>query len=250
MTSNSGDEPRDPFAPRPEGEQSPYGSSWGSDPDQTGPVTPQHDPSAAPPAYGQSGDAPQGPPPYAPQYGQSGGDQGGGQGGYGQQDPQSSPWQQPAGGPEQGQSGSTPPPYAPQYGEQPQWVADQYGQQGQQYGQPQYGQQYGQQPYGAYGFPTPPSHPQATTSMVLGLIGLIGGVFCLLPLIASPFAWFQGRRVIAEIDASGGQLGGRSNAKVGQITGIIGTVFLILGIIVFALFIGLFAFTAGSDPNF
>lgn len=239
MTSNSGDEPRDPFAPKPEGEQSPYGSTgWGSDPDQTGPVTPQHDPAAAPPPYGQSGDAPQGPPPYAPQYGQSGGDQGG----YGQQDPQSSPWQQPAGRPEQGQSssGATPPPYAPQYGEQPQWVQDQYAQQGQQ---PMYG--------GAYGFPTPPSHPQATTSMVLGLIGLIGGIFCLLPLIASPFAWFQGRRVIAEIDASGGQLGGRGNAQVGQITGIIGTIFLILVIVGIGLFIMLAVFAAsGSSSGF
>lgn len=243
MTSNSGDEPRDPFAPKPEGEQSPYG--WGGDPDQTGPVTPQHDPSAAPPAYGQSGggqqgETPQGPPPYAPQYGQSSGDQGG----YGQQDPQqnpqSSPWQQPAGGPEQGQQpyGQTPPPYAPQYGEQPQWVADQYSQQG-------------QQPYGAYGFPTPPSHPQATTSMVLGLIGLIGGLFCLVPLLASPFAWFQGRRVIAEIDASGGQLGGRSNAKVGQITGIIGTVILILFIVALVLFIMLAVFVgSGSSSGF
>ncbi len=85
--------------------------------------------------------------------------------------------------------------------------------------QPPYGSyppnQYGAPPYGGFGAP---DHPQATTVLILGILGLV------LCQLISPFAWVMGNRVVAEIDASNGQLGGRSTANAGRICGIVGTV--------------------------
>ena len=95
-----------------------------------------------------------------------------------------------------------------------------------------------QVPYGApmppgYG-PVPPDHPQATTVLILGIVSI---VVC---GVVAPIAWVMGNRVVREIDASGGALGGRSNANVGRILGIVVTVLMIatfalgvLGLIVF-----------------
>ncbi|MFD3703439.1 DUF4190 domain-containing protein [Nocardia sp. NPDC058658] len=66
----------------------------------------------------------------------------------------------------------------------------------------------------------PPEHPQATTVLILGALGVAFCGFC------APFAWIKGRSVLAEIDASGGQLGGRSQASAGHVMGIVGTVLL------------------------
>lgn len=99
-------------------------------------------------------------------------------------------------------------------------------------------------PAGAYpgypgypGYPTgpgypPPNHPQSTTAMVLGILGL---ACC---GIASPFALFLGRKSMQEIDASGGQYGGRGQAQAGFIMGIIGTVLWVIGIVVWVVAFG------------
>ncbi len=92
-------------------------------------------------------------------------------------------------------------------------------------GQPPYGN-YPPNPYG----PPPgfgaPDHPQATLILVLGILGLVA---C---QILSPVAWVMGNRVVREIDASNGQVGGRSSAQAGRICGIIGTVLLGLGLLI------------------
>ncbi|WP_225726046.1 MULTISPECIES: DUF4190 domain-containing protein [unclassified Nocardia] len=107
---------------------------------------------------------------------------------------------------------------------------------------------YGQQPYGypAY-YQRPPDHPQTTTIMILGILGV---VMC---QALSPIAWVMGRRALAEIDASGGAIGGRSNVQIGYICGIIGTILLILFAVLmvaaFALpfiFFGLFGTSTGA----
>jgi len=157
---------------------------------------------------------------------------------YGQQDPQSGPYQ-------------APPPQDPQqaygagggYGQYQQPPAGQYGQQ--QYGQ----QQYGQQPYGQqYGYTYQvPNHPQATTALVLGLVGLIGGCLCGLPLLVAPFAWAIGARARREIAASHGQLGGAGNAQAGFVMGIIGTVLLVLAVIGLVLLVVIGIATEGSS---
>lgn len=144
------------------------------------------------------------------------------------QQPPSDPYQPQA--PYQGPGGPTPPPQGP-------------------YGQPPYGQ-------GPYGQPQPmfdhapkPNHPQATTSMVLGIVSIVGGFMCLLPLFMAPVAWIMGSKAVKEIDASGGQLGGRGEAQTGFVTGIVGTVLLILGVIAAILIVVLVFVAADSSSN-
>ena len=81
--------------------------------------------------------------------------------------------------------------------------------------------------------PRPPNHPQSVTVLVLGILGIVVCGLC------GPFAWSMGNRVVAEIDRSGGQLGGRTEANVGKILGIVSTVLLIGSIL---LVVGVFAF--------
>jgi uncharacterized membrane protein YjgN (DUF898 family) len=77
----------------------------------------------------------------------------------------------------------------------------------------------------------PPEHPQATLSLVLGIVGIVA---CGL---AAPFAWHVGRRTLAEIDASGGRLGGRGAAQAGYVLGIVGTVLIGVALVVLLLLV-------------
>lgn len=106
---------------------------------------------------------------------------------------------------------------------------------------PYTGAPYGVAPYTAPPFgPPPPKHPSATTAMILGLVGLIGGfTVCGLPLVVSPFAWATGSRAVKDIDASQGRISGRDEAMIGKVTGIIGTVLLIIALMGLAVFIAL-----------
>ena len=86
------------------------------------------------------------------------------------------------------------------------------------------------QPYA----PAPPPHPQATTVLVLGILGI---VVC---GVLGPFAWVIGNRTVAEIDAAGGRLGGRTEANVGRILGMVASALLILSVLVLGLFLLIF----------
>ena len=133
---------------------------------------------------------------------------------------------------------------------------------GQQYGQSgyqgQYGQQYGQagyqQPgYGYGGYAPLPAHPSASTSMVLGIIGLAGILFCGgFTLILSPFAWAMGSKAVKEIDANPSQFGGRDQANGGKVMGIIGTILLILGVLLIGglIVLGIVAANEASDSSY
>lgn len=147
-----------------------------------------------------------------------------------------------------------PPPPAPGYPQQgypqPGYPQQGYPQQG--YPQQGYPQQpaygYPQQGYGYPGYPvyTKPDHPQASTALIVGIIGLAGGLtFCGVPLLASPFAWAIGQRAKNEIDREPDRWGGRSHANTGMILGIIGTALLALALI------GLFVvvLVAANDPT-
>jgi len=79
-----------------------------------------------------------------------------------------------------------------------------------------------QPPYAA----PPPNHAQATTVLVLGILSL---VVC---GVIGPFAWTMGNRVVREIDASGGAVGGRTEANVGRILGIVATVLIGVGLVI------------------
>ena len=131
-----------------------------------------------------------------------------------------SPGQQQPGGQQPG--ASRPEEHPPGYWEQ----------QAQQQGQPPYPQEPYQQPwqqpgYSQAGYSTqyPPDHPKATTSLVLGILGVV------LCQVVAPFAWVMGKRTLDEIDASQGTVGGRGAAQAGYILGIVGTVLLGLGLI-------------------
>ncbi len=100
-----------------------------------------------------------------------------------------------------------------------------------------------QQPPAAHGYsPMAPPHPQATTVLVLGILGL---VVCGL---LGPFAWSTGNRVIREIDASGGSMSGRENANIGRILGIVSTALLgiTLLFVILAVFVPLIFGVASS----
>lgn len=88
------------------------------------------------------------------------------------------------------------------------------------YGAPGYGQG---QPMG--------DHPKAQTAMILGILGL---VCC--QLLAIP-AYIIGNNAVKEIDASGGQYGGRGMANAGKICGLIGIILLVVSIVFWILWI-------------
>lgn len=71
----------------------------------------------------------------------------------------------------------------------------------------------------------PPKHPKATQVLILGILGL---VCC---SILAPFAWIQGKNVHAEIQANPAQYSGESEANIGKILGIVGTVLLVISLI-------------------
>jgi hypothetical protein len=106
-------------------------------------------------------------------------------------------------------------------------------------------------PFGdAPGPPPGPAYPQqqaggAVAALVLGILSVI---FC--PL-CGPVAWSLGRSAEREVDAAGGQLGGRGVATTGKILGMIGTAFLIVLVLffVFAIALGT-AIDGGSSSSF
>ena len=95
------------------------------------------------------------------------------------------------------------------------------------YGAPQYG-----------GYQPPRDHPQATTILVLGIVGLV------LCGLAGPFAWVMGGKARKEIQASNGQIGGLQQVTIGWVLGIIASALLILGVVAAVVFFGLVVTTA------
>jgi hypothetical protein len=82
-----------------------------------------------------------------------------------------------------------------------------------------------------------PEQSQATTVLVLGILGLI------ICAVLAPFAWVMGNKELQAIDAGRRTPENRGSANAGKILGIIGTVLLGIGVVVgFGfLFLGLFA---------
>lgn len=105
------------------------------------------------------------------------------------------------------------------------------------YGQDPYGQApYGQAPYGAapysqnaYGYPmaAQAEHPQGTTVLVLGLVGL------LLCQLVAPFAWVIGGKARREAKANPGRYSNEGLITAGWAMGIVGTVIMVLAILAF-----------------
>jgi hypothetical protein len=84
---------------------------------------------------------------------------------------------------------------------------------------------------GHWQYPVQPKEPRATTAMVLGIVGLVGGWMCCVPFAVSPVALVVGQRSLAAIRQQP-HLGGRGEALAGFVMGIIGTVLLGLALLV------------------
>jgi hypothetical protein len=138
------------------------------------------------------------------------------------------------------------PPTQPYAAQPPAYGQDPYAQQSGPYGQPAQPGQYGG--YVQPGYAAPPPHPSATTALVLGIVSLIGLFICIFPILAAPFAWRTGGRVVKEIDAQPGRWSGREQAQAGRIMGIIGTVLLVLGLIAIIAMIALL-FAVSPEPT-
>lgn len=98
-------------------------------------------------------------------------------------------------------------------------------------------------PYGAY---PPPKHPQATTVLVLGILGVV------LCQVVAPFAWVMGNRAMKEINANPAGYSGQSEVNAGRILGIVGTVILVLGalLLVLAAVVLLVGFSGGGSGDY
>ena len=98
-------------------------------------------------------------------------------------------------------------------------------------------------PFGEPTGPPGPSYPQQTAGGAVAalVLGILSVMFC--PL-CGPVAWSLGRSAEREVDAAGGQLGGRGLATAGKILGMIGTAF----IVVFVLFF-IFAIALGTSVD-
>ena len=76
--------------------------------------------------------------------------------------------------------------------------------------------------------PTPPASAgssRATTALVLGILGFLCCQLC------APFAWYIGKKEVQAIKDGTSPAAGQGTAMAGMILGIIGTIFLVLGII-------------------
>ena len=86
-----------------------------------------------------------------------------------------------------------------------------------------------------------PAHPQANTALILGIVAVSGFVLCGLTLLVGPFAWSTGARVRREIDAAPQQYGGRTEAVIGMVCGIVATAAIVLGLLALVAVVGVLA---------
>jgi hypothetical protein len=76
------------------------------------------------------------------------------------------------------------------------------------------------QPYGAL-----PEHPQGTTILVLGIVGLF-------VTICAPIAWYMGSKAQKEIAASGVRYANEQNINIGKIIGMVISILAIIGLVI------------------
>jgi hypothetical protein len=104
--------------------------------------------------------------------------------------------------------------------------------------QPAFG---GVTPYGGVPteYPKATQHPQAGLAMILGILGTVLGLGCVVGGLLGIGGIVVGRRVRNEIDAQPGRYTGRSQAVAGIITGIVGvsiftvvTVLIVLAVVI------------------
>lgn len=117
--------------------------------------------------------------------------------------------------------------------------------------QPAYGA-----PAPAYGAPAPgyapalPESPSAKNAMIWGIVGLVAWAFtCGIGGLLGIGGIVLGGKAKKEIAASGGRLGGESNANLGVILGWVSTVLGGLAMLVWVLYLLFFAAVFSSIPT-
>jgi len=83
--------------------------------------------------------------------------------------------------------------------------------------------------YGAGGYGGGGDHPQGTTILILGILGLV----CCGPLGIA--AWVMGNKAIGEIDANPGAYTNRGTVNAGRICGMIASILMVVGIVVYGI---------------
>jgi hypothetical protein len=82
-------------------------------------------------------------------------------------------------------------------------------------------------PYAYAQRPMPiPKHPRATTSMVLGIVGVAGFFVLLVPIVVCPLAWYYGAVADREAEREPTRYRRAGEARTGMILGIIGSAIL------------------------
>lgn len=74
-------------------------------------------------------------------------------------------------------------------------------------------------------YQTYPEQSQATTALVLGILGFV------LCGVLAPFAWSIGSKELAAIDNGLRDPTNRGSANAGKILGMIGTIFLVIAVV-------------------
>jgi hypothetical protein len=87
----------------------------------------------------------------------------------------------------------------------------------------------------------PREHPKGTLILILGILSIV----CVQLL--GPVAWIMGNTAMREIDANPGACSNRGTVNAGRICGIIGTIFLVLGVITWVILLATGAMTANSN---
>jgi hypothetical protein len=98
---------------------------------------------------------------------------------------------------------------------------------------------YNPAPYGQPYPPVAPEHPQGTTVLVLGIVGIFFS-------ICAPFAWYLGNKALEEIRASGVRYANEQNIVIGRILGIVFTILTIVALVLTVIFLIIAVVAAGE----
>lgn len=94
-------------------------------------------------------------------------------------------------------------------------------------------------PYGQGYSASAGDHPQGTTILVLGIVGIFF-------TICAPIAWYLGSRALKEIKASGATYNNQQQIVIGRTLGIIFTILAIIGLVI-GIFFVIIAVVAASQ---
>jgi hypothetical protein len=97
-------------------------------------------------------------------------------------------------------------------------------------------------PYGQPYQMVAPEHPQGTTILVLGIVGLF-------VTICAPIAWFMGSKALKEAKASGINYSNEQQLVIGRVLGMVITIIALVALVFFIVFFIIIAITAVTQAG-